>query len=123
MGMNIVSKGVQNVFDFLMTDFPDMDVIGISGNFCSDKKPTAVNWIEGHGKYVGFEVVIKEDVVKTVLKTDVASLIELNILKNLASSAAAGALGGFNAHESNIVYAIFIAALDMDDEFDRVGIG
>ncbi|GAB2252717.1 hypothetical protein Droror1_Dr00005564 [Drosera rotundifolia] len=36
---------------------------------------------------------------------------------------AAGALGGFNAHASNIVYAIFIAALDMDDEFDRVGIG
>ena len=33
MGMNMVSKGVQNVLDFLQTDFPDMDVIGISGNF------------------------------------------------------------------------------------------
>lgn len=31
MGMNMVSKGVQNVLDFLQTDFPDMDVIGISG--------------------------------------------------------------------------------------------
>ena len=29
--MNMVSKGVQNVLDFLQTDFPDMDVIGISG--------------------------------------------------------------------------------------------
>ncbi|GAB2235357.1 hypothetical protein Droror1_Dr00025781 [Drosera rotundifolia] len=96
-----------------------MDVIGISGNFCSDKKPTVVNWIEARGKFVVFEAVIKEDVVKKVLKTDVASLIELNILKNLAGSAAAGALGGFNAHASNIVSAIFIAALDMDDEFDR----
>jgi hydroxymethylglutaryl-CoA reductase (NADPH) len=33
MGMNMVSKGVQNVLDFLQNDFPDMDVIGISGNF------------------------------------------------------------------------------------------
>ena len=31
MGMNMVSKGVQNVLDFLQTDFPDIDVIGISG--------------------------------------------------------------------------------------------
>jgi len=35
MGMNMVSKGVQNVLDFLQNDFPDMDVIGISGNFCT----------------------------------------------------------------------------------------
>lgn len=33
MGMNMVSKGVQNVLDFLQNDFPDMDIIGISGNF------------------------------------------------------------------------------------------
>jgi len=31
MGMNMVSKGVQNVLDFLQNDFPDIDVIGISG--------------------------------------------------------------------------------------------
>ncbi|XP_062094190.1 3-hydroxy-3-methylglutaryl-coenzyme A reductase 2-like [Humulus lupulus] len=30
MGMNMVSKGVQNVLDFLQNDFDDMDVIGIS---------------------------------------------------------------------------------------------
>ena len=32
MGMNMISKGVQNVLDYLQSDFPDMDVIGISGN-------------------------------------------------------------------------------------------
>lgn len=31
MGMNMVSKGVQNVLDYLQTDYPDMDVMGISG--------------------------------------------------------------------------------------------
>ncbi|KAL2459913.1 hydroxy methylglutaryl CoA reductase 1 [Abeliophyllum distichum] len=109
MGMNMVSKGVQNVMDFLHKEFPDMDVIGISGNYCSDKKPAAVNWIEGRGKSVVCEAIIKEEVVKKVLKTDVESLVELNMLKNLTGSAMAGALGGFNAHASNIVSAVFIA--------------
>ncbi|KAG2644307.1 3-hydroxy-3-methylglutaryl-coenzyme A reductase 3-like [Panicum virgatum] len=109
MGMNMVSKGVQNVLDYLQDDFPDMDVISISGNFCSDKKSAAINWIEGRGKSVVCEAVIKEDVVKKVLKTNVQALVELNVIKNLAGSAVAGALGGFNAHASNIVTAIFIA--------------
>nr|P48021.1 RecName: Full=3-hydroxy-3-methylglutaryl-coenzyme A reductase; Short=HMG-CoA reductase [Camptotheca acuminata]AAA33040.1 3-hydroxy-3-methylglutaryl coA reductase [Camptotheca acuminata] len=109
MGMNMISKGVQNVLDFLQDDFPDMDVIGISGNYCSDKKPAAVNWIEGRGKSVVCEAVIKEEVVKKVLKTNVASLVELNMLKNLTGSAMAGALGGFNAHASNIVSAVYLA--------------
>ncbi|KAG6402379.1 hypothetical protein SASPL_134572 [Salvia splendens] len=109
MGMNMVSKGVQNVLDFLQNDFPDMDVIGISGNYCSDKKPSAVNWIEGRGKSVVCETVITGDVVSKVLKTTVPALVELNMLKNLTGSAIAGALGGFNAHAANIVSAIFIA--------------
>ncbi|GLU19644.1 hypothetical protein SLE2022_358810 [Rubroshorea leprosula] len=109
MGMNMVSKGVQNVLDFLQEHFPDMDVIGLSSNFCSDKKPAAVNWIEGRGKSVVCEAVITEDVVKKVLKTTVSALLELNVLKNLTGSAVAGALGGFNAHAGNIVSAIYIA--------------
>nr|GLL34961.1 3-hydroxy-3-methylglutaryl-coenzyme A reductase-like [Ipomoea trifida] len=39
----------------------------------------------------------------------VASLVELNMLKNLTGSAMAGALGGFNAHAANIVSAVYIA--------------
>ncbi|GAA0185041.1 reductase [Lithospermum erythrorhizon] len=109
MGMNMVSKGTQHVLDFLQVEFPDMDVIGISGNYCSDKKPAAVNWIEGRGKSVVCEAIIPEDVVKKVLKTEVAALVELNMLKNLVGSAMAGALGGFNAHASNIVSAIYLA--------------
>lgn len=83
--------------------------IYIIGNYCSDKKPAAVNWIEGRGKSVVCEAVIKEDVVQKVLKTSVASLVELNMLKNLTGSAMAGALGGFNAHASNIVSAVYLA--------------
>ena len=55
------------------------------------------------------EAIIKEDVVAKVLKTSVSDLIELNVLKNLVGSSIAGAIGGFNAHASNIVTALFIA--------------
>lgn len=109
MGMNMVSKGVENVLAYLRNEYPDMDIISISGNFCSDKKPAAINWIEGRGKSAVCEAVIKEEVLKKVFRTSVATLVELNMLKNLAGSAVAGALGGFNAHASNIVSAIFIA--------------
>ncbi|XP_071691354.1 3-hydroxy-3-methylglutaryl-coenzyme A reductase 1-like [Rutidosis leptorrhynchoides] len=109
MGMNMVSKGVQNVLDYLQLDYPDMDIIGISGNYCSDKKPAAINWIEGRGKSIVCEAIIKQEVVQKVLKTSVESLVELNMLKNLTGSAIAGALGGFNAHASNIVSAVFLA--------------
>ncbi|KAJ7552698.1 hypothetical protein O6H91_06G065400 [Diphasiastrum complanatum] len=109
MGMNMISKGVQNVLKYLQDIYPDMEVVSVSGNFCADKKPTAVNWIEGRGKSVVCEAVIKGDVVSGVLKTSVPALVQLNTIKNLAGSALAGAIGGFNAHAANIVSAIFIA--------------
>eukprot|EP00850_Spirogloea_muscicola_P016334 SM000131S26764 [mRNA] locus=s131:394868:403223:- [translate_table: standard] len=111
MGMNMASKGTQQLLESLRNrhGFLDMEVISISGNFCADKKSTAVNWIEGRGKSVVCEAVIPGAVVNKVLKTTVAALVELNMVKNLAGSAIAGAMGGFNAHASNIVTAVFIA--------------
>ncbi|KAF8413140.1 hypothetical protein HHK36_001116 [Tetracentron sinense] len=110
VGMNmVVSKCVQRVLDTLKNDFPDMDVVGIPGNFCSDMKPAAVNLIEGCGKSVLCQAIIKEEVVTKVLKTNVAALVELNVLKNLNGSTVAGTLGGFIAHTSNIVSAVFLA--------------
>ena len=81
----------------------------IVGNFCADKKSTGVNWINGRGKSVVCDAVIKGEVVTKVLKTSVSALVELNIVKNLSGSAMAGALGGFNAHASNTVSAIYLA--------------
>ena len=79
------------------------------GNFCADKKATAVNWINGRGKSVVCDAVIKGEVVTKVLKTSVSALVDLNTVKNLSGSAMAGALGGFNAHASNIVSAVYLA--------------
>ena len=89
--------------------FSDMNVLAVSGNFCTDKKATALNWIDGRGKTVVAEATIPKAVVKKTLKTTVDALVELNIAKNLIGSAMAASVGGFNAHASNIVTAMFIA--------------
>jgi hydroxymethylglutaryl-CoA reductase (NADPH) len=111
MGMNMISKGVEKALHVMATEsgFSDMSTISVSGNFCTDKKPAAVNWIDGRGKSVVAEAIIPGDVVRSVLKSDVNALVELNISKNLIGSAMAGSIGGFNAHASNIVTAMFLA--------------
>jgi hydroxymethylglutaryl-CoA reductase (NADPH) len=89
--------------------FPDMAVVSVSGNYCTDKKPAAINWIEGRGKGIVAEAIVPQSVVKRVLKSDVDALVELNVSKNLVGSAMAGSVGGFNAHAANLVTAIFLA--------------
>jgi hydroxymethylglutaryl-CoA reductase (NADPH) len=111
MGMNMISKGVEHALHVMCTEagFDDMNIISVSGNYCTDKKPAAINWIDGRGKSVVAEAIIPGDVVRKVLKTDVDSMVELGIAKNLVGSAMAGSIGGFNAHAANIVTAIFLA--------------
>ncbi|TKS84944.1 3-hydroxy-3-methylglutaryl-coenzyme A reductase [Collichthys lucidus] len=88
---------------------PDMHVLAVSGNYCTDKKSAAINWIMGRGKSAVCEATIPANVVKEVLKSTTAALVDLNINKNLVGSAMAGSIGGFNAHAANIVAAIYIA--------------
>jgi hydroxymethylglutaryl-CoA reductase (NADPH) len=110
MGMNMISKGVEQALEVIRKcGFGSMEVISLSGNFCADKKPAAVNWIEGRGKTVSAQATIPRQVVQETLKTDVDFLVEFNIFKNLVGSAVAGSLGGFNAHAANVVSAIYLA--------------
>lgn len=109
MGMNMVSKGAENALRIVQHAFPQMQIISLSGNFCSDKKPAAINWIKGRGKRVVCESRVSEDVLKNLLKTDAKTLVQCNKLKNMAGSAMAGSIGGNNAHAANMVTAIFIA--------------
>ncbi|KAL7289752.1 hypothetical protein TKK_0016354 [Trichogramma kaykai] len=109
MGMNMLSKGTEKSLLQVQRLFPDMEILSLSGNFCTDKKPAAVNWIEGRGKSVVCEAVVPGDIVSSVLKTSTQALVDVNMSKNMIGSAVAGSIGGFNAHAANIVTAIFIA--------------
>ena len=65
----------------------------LSGNLCTDKKPAAINWVEGRGKSVVAEAVVPAHVVKSVLKTSTSALVDLNISKNLVGSSMAASIG------------------------------
>ncbi|XP_023027856.2 3-hydroxy-3-methylglutaryl-coenzyme A reductase [Leptinotarsa decemlineata] len=109
MGMNMISKGTEKALADLTDRFPDMEVLSLSGNICTDKKPAAINWIEGRGKSVVCESIISAGIVSSILKTSTQAMVDLNISKNMIGSAVAGSIGGFNAHAANLVTAIFIA--------------
>ncbi|KAL2180556.1 3-hydroxy-3-methylglutaryl-CoA reductase [Thermothelomyces heterothallicus CBS 202.75] len=110
MGMNMISKGVEHALSVMKSEgFEDMNIVSVSGNYCTDKKAAAINWIDGRGKSVVAEAIIPPEVVKTVLKTDVDTMVELNVNKNFIGSAMAASVGGFNAHAANIVAAVFLA--------------
>jgi len=109
MGMNMVSKGSLAVIELLQEAFPSLTLVALSGNMCTDKKAAAINWIEGRGKSVVVEATIPQAIVRSTLKTTVDAIVDTNINKNLIGSAMAGTIGGFNAHASNIVTAVFLA--------------
>lgn len=109
MGMNIVTKGVNKVMNFFKNKFPDMILISLSGNMCSDKKIGAMNLINGRGKRVIVETIINNNILKDVLKTTAEKMVDLNISKNYVGSALAGLIGGNNCNTSNIIAGIFLA--------------
>ncbi|KAA8651939.1 hydroxymethylglutaryl-CoA reductase [Aspergillus tanneri] len=110
MGMNIMSKCVESAVSTIkLHGFHDMRVVALSGNVCTDKKPSALNWVEGRGKSVVAQAYITHATIKRVLKTEVPDIVALNVSKNLVGSAVAGSIGGCNAHASNVISAIFAA--------------
>lgn len=109
MGMNMVGKGSEAVMKYLVDKFDDIRVLSLSGNVCTDKKPSAINWTQGRGKSIVAECRISYDIINNVLKSNPVRMVELNNAKNLVGSAMAGSIGGYNAHAANIVSAIFIA--------------
>ena len=94
MGMNMLSKATEFAIQRMLDVFPDMEVVSLSGNFCTDKKPAAVNWVEGRGKSVVAEAIVPAHIIKSVLKTSTSALVDLNTSKNLVGSAMAGSIGG-----------------------------
>lgn len=86
MGMNMISKAVEKSIMEIQHEFVDASILrlyrlgncsiiisclSLSGNMCTDKKPSAINWLEGRGKSVMAEAILSQDVVKRVLKTSV----------------------------------------------------
>lgn len=59
-------QGTEQALSTLQRHFPELQVVAVSGNYCTDKKPAAINWIEGRGKSAVCEATIPAKVVREV---------------------------------------------------------
>ncbi|QHS17644.1 hydroxymethylglutaryl-CoA reductase (NADPH) [Halopenitus persicus] len=107
MGMNMATIATGEACELIEAE-TDASLVALSGNLCTDKKPAAINAIEGRGRSVTADVTIPAAVVADRLHTAPEAVAEINTRKNLVGSAKAGSLG-FNAHVANVVAAMFLA--------------
>lgn len=108
MGMNMVTVATDKTLAEIEKKFECLNHVALSGNYCIDKKPSALTLIQGRGFYITSEIIIPKKVVKETLKTTPERIVEIAYRKNLLGSAAAGAYG-FNAHFANMIGAVFLA--------------
>ncbi|OAQ53507.1 hypothetical protein HTG_08490 [Natrinema mahii] len=107
MGMNMATIATGEACELVEAETP-ASLVALSGNMCSDKKPAAINAVEGRGRSVTADAVIPGELVEDRLHTTADAIAEANTRKNLVGSAKAGSLG-FNAHAANVVGAAFLA--------------
>jgi len=108
-GHNMTTNAADHIMTWVLSQYPEMKYISVSGNFCVDKKVSAVNGILGRGKYVVAEITIPRDVCEQILKTTPEKIVELNIKKNLLGTNIAGGVRTANAHFANILLALYLA--------------
>ncbi len=108
MGMNMATIACDRVVREFIEPGSGVECVALSGNYCVDKKPAAINFQEGRGKRVFAEVLLSKEILARTLKTDARALLEVQYRKNLLGSIASGS-AGFNAHFANVLASFFIA--------------
>ncbi|POX52040.1 hydroxymethylglutaryl-CoA reductase [Streptomyces sp. Ru71] len=108
-GHNMATLASDALLKHLLETIPGISYGSISGNYCTDKKATAINGILGRGKNVVTELLVPRDVVEGVLHTTAAKIVELNIRKNLLGTLLAGGIRSANAHFANMLLGFYLA--------------
>lgn len=108
-GHNMVTKAADAVIRWLLTTYPTLRYVSISGNYCVDKKVSAVNGILGRGKYVIADIHIPRAICESRLKTTPEAIVNLHIKKNLMGSLVSGGVRTANAHFANLLLAFYLA--------------
>ncbi len=108
-GHNMVTKASDAVMNWTLQRWPSLKYVSISGNYCCDKKASAVNGILGRGKYVVAELTVPGKICARYLKTTPEKIAELNVKKNLIGTMLAGGTRSANAHFANMLLAVYLA--------------
>ena len=108
-GHNMVTKAADELLAWLLKKYNQLCYISVSGNYCVDKKTSAINGILGRGKYVVVEAVISEKLCAQYLRTTPQKIVNLNIKKNLIGSILAGSVHTANTHFANMLLGFYLA--------------
>ena len=108
-GHNMATRAADALLAWILEKRPECSYGSISGNYCCDKKPSAVNGILGRGKYVVAEVAIPRRLVERYLHTTPEKIAELNVRKNWVGTTLAGGLRSANAHFANMLLGFYLA--------------
>ncbi len=108
-GHNMVTASADHLINWLLKEYADLSYGSISGNYCTDKKPSAVNGILGRGKYVVAECVVPRRECERWLKTTPEKIAELNLKKNWIGTTLAGGVRAANAHFANMLLGFYLA--------------
>lgn len=107
MGMNMVTIATEKVVQLIEKE-TGITCLSLAGNFDIDKKPSWLNFTSNRGFKIWGEVILSEQVLQDVLKSDAQSIFDVWLGKCMLGSAMSGSLG-FNSHFANIVAAFFAA--------------
>ncbi len=108
-GHNMVTLAADRLMDHILATVPGVRYGSISGNYCIDKKPSAVNGILGRGKNVVTEILIPRDIVERRLRTTAAGVETLTVRKNQLGSLLAGSIRSANAPYANMLLGFYLA--------------
>lgn len=108
-GHNMTTKAADALLDYILAKYSELSYVSVSGNYCIDKKVSAVNGILGRGKNVIAEMQIPRELCLEKLHISPEKIIEINIKKNLMGSILAGSIRSANAHFANMLLALYLA--------------
>jgi hydroxymethylglutaryl-CoA reductase (NADPH) len=107
MGMNMVTIATDALSSFIK-EHTGISCLALSGNYCVDKKPSFLNFIEGRGTKAWAEVTIPQSVLLGVLKTTAERAYDVWLGKCVLGSVMSGSVS-YNAQYANVVAALFLA--------------
>lgn len=108
MGMNMVTIALQEALREYLTKNSKIRLVSLSSNVCTDKKDSTINSLLGRGYWVQAETFFSAEIIRDIFHTDIDSLMQVHIQKNLIGSNIAGS-SSQNAHVANVLAAVFIA--------------
>lgn len=108
-GHNMATLAADTLLTHILKTVPGVSYGSISGNYCTDKKATAINGILGRGKNVVTELLVPREIVHRALRTTAAAVAELNVHKNMIGTLLAGGIRSANAHYANMLLGFYLA--------------